>query len=99
MKTFVYLLESIAERSILSPVVPLHLAHLDGLRKKGILIAFGPFEDRTGGLVAFSAETLEEAKTIVNSDPFVKEKVEKLVWLKEWTCSIEKEGMKLIKET
>lgn len=98
MKTFVYLLEPLAERNGPSPIVPKHLAHLDELRKKGLLVTSGKFEDNTGGMVAFSAESLEEAKNIANSDPFVKEKVERLIWVKEWNVSIEQAGLSLIKE-
>lgn len=99
MKTFVYLLEPITERSLKVPVVPKHLAHLDDLRKKGLLVTSGGFEDKTGGLVAYSAETFEEAEAIANSDPFIKEKVDRLVWVKEWNVSIEKAGLKLVRET
>lgn len=97
MKIFVYQLEPIAERSIKAPIVPEHLAHLDNLRKKGLLIVSGAFEDRTGGLVAFKAESLEKANEIANSDPFVIKKTDKLVWLKEWALNVEKEAIPMVK--
>ncbi len=88
MKIFVYLLEPITERSIKTPIVPEHLAHLDNLRTKGILVVSGGFEDRSGGLVALNAENLAEAEEIANSDPFILHKVDRIVWVKEWNLHI-----------
>ena len=89
-KIFVYCLEPQTERSLKIPIVPLHLQYLDSLRQKGILVVSGAFEDKSGGLVSFVAESLEEAKTIASKDPFIKEKVDKMIWIKEWNVNIEK---------
>ena len=88
-KIFVYCLEPQTERSVKIPIVPLHLQYLDSLRKKGMLVVSGAFEYKSGVLVSFVAESLEEAKKIANNDPFIKEKVDKLVWIKEWNVNIE----------
>jgi hypothetical protein len=32
----------------------------------------GPFEDRSGGLITFSADSLDDAQQLVRDDPFIK---------------------------
>ena len=44
----------------------------------------GPFSDRTGGLITFSASNLEEATQIIQRDPFVQEGLIDQNWIKEW---------------
>ena len=44
----------------------------------------GPFSDRTGGLITFASENLEEAADLINHDPFIKNDVIDKLWLKEW---------------
>jgi uncharacterized protein YciI len=44
----------------------------------------GPFADRTGGMISFVAENLEEATTIIMKDPFVEEDILINKWIKEW---------------
>ncbi len=44
----------------------------------------GPFSDRTGGLITFASENLEEATDLINHDPFIKNDVIDKLWLKEW---------------
>jgi uncharacterized protein YciI len=46
--------------------------------------AGGPFGDRTGGLISFSAPSLEEATAIVLQDPFIQEDLIDQKWIKEW---------------
>ncbi len=48
----------------------LHLANLDNLQADGILHAAGPF-DGGGGMLIVSANSIEEAKEIVSTDPAV----------------------------
>lgn len=45
----------------------------------------GPFEDRTGGLIIFTAENVERAERAVNADPFIREGLLTAYWLKQWT--------------
>ncbi|MFS8111962.1 YciI-like protein [Rhizobium jaguaris] len=55
---------------------PTHLAHLDKLNAEGILKMAGPFLDAegkpNGSLVIVSAETIEAAQAIADSDPYTK---------------------------
>jgi uncharacterized protein YciI len=44
----------------------------------------GPFSDRTGGLISFSALSIEEATKIILQDPFVLENLIAEKWIKEW---------------
>ena len=44
----------------------------------------GPFGDRSGGLICFSAEDIGAAEVLVAGDPFVKEDLLEVRWLKDW---------------
>lgn len=46
--------------------------------------ANGPFADKTGGLIIFSADSPEKAGNIVAADPLVRAGAVKQYWLKEW---------------
>ncbi|HBL16892.1 MAG: hypothetical protein A2X36_08200 [Elusimicrobia bacterium GWA2_69_24] len=48
-----------------------HIRHLRDLGAKGQLTQCGPFTDYPGGMLIVKAESLEEAKRIAASDPFV----------------------------
>ena len=45
----------------------------------------GPFSDRSGGLISFSAESAEKAESMVQGDPFVSAGLLAQKWLKEWS--------------
>ena len=47
----------------------------------------GPLADRSGGLITFSAGSIEEAELLVAGDPFVRANVLDGSWLKEWAPS------------
>jgi uncharacterized protein YciI len=61
---------------------PRHVAHWRGLGLNDYL--GGPFEDRTGGLITFSAGDVMEAQRAVETDPFVVEGLVGPSWLKHW---------------
>ena len=44
----------------------------------------GPFADRSGGLISFSARSPEQADLLVRNDPFVTADLIAQKWLKEW---------------
>jgi uncharacterized protein YciI len=44
----------------------------------------GPFADRTGGLIAFAAASLDDAQQIIMHDPFVAGQLIEQSWIKEW---------------
>ncbi len=44
----------------------------------------GPFADRSGGMIVFSAGDPIEAARIAMGDPFVLEDLHEVRWIKEW---------------
>ncbi len=44
----------------------------------------GPFSDRSGGLIIFEAENIEEAIKIAMGDPFVLKNLIEDKYVKEW---------------
>ncbi len=50
---------------------PDHLAYIGQWYRAGKVFMAGPFEDRSGGLVVYEAQTLEEARHLANNDPIV----------------------------
>ena len=59
-----------------------HVAHWRGLQLPGYL--GGPFADRSGGLISFSADDDQQAQRAVDTDPFVQEGLLAAHWLKQW---------------
>ncbi|MBI5639190.1 MAG: hypothetical protein HZA17_02075 [Nitrospirae bacterium] len=64
-------------------VVPEHVAYWHNL----ILADYlgGPFSDKSGGLITFSADDADEATSIVSADPFITHDLIEQKWIKEWT--------------
>jgi uncharacterized protein YciI len=50
-------------------VIAAHRAHLDALKERGVLEAFGPFTDKSGGAYLISAGSLEDAYAVAFADP------------------------------
>ena len=46
--------------------------------------AGGPFADRSGGLITFDADSLEQAAGIIAADPFVQEELLDSSVVKQW---------------
>ncbi|MCF3640011.1 YciI family protein [Rhizobium sp. TRM95111] len=68
---------------------PEHVAHLTRLNEAGKLAFAGPFlgDDGkpTGSLVVVKAETIEEARSIAESDPYAKAGLFASIEVKAWT--------------
>lgn len=47
----------------------------------------GPFKDRSGGMLSFSAQDITEAEEICKADPFVKSGLVREYWVREWLVS------------
>jgi uncharacterized protein YciI len=62
---------------------PSHLDYLQKCANEGKIFVCGPFLDGSGGMVIYIADSLEEAKTLAENDPYVVEKVRELD-LREW---------------
>lgn len=63
-------------------VVPYHISYWKGLTFESY--SGGPFSDKTGGAIVFTAENNIKAKEIIDKDPFMKEKLIAEYYLKEW---------------
>lgn len=50
-------------------VLAAHYAHLDALKARGALEAFGPFTDKSGGAYLLRAESFQNAQALAFSDP------------------------------
>jgi len=50
---------------------PAHLERLKTLQEKGRLVCAGPFSDKSGSLIIIEADSLLEAETFANEDPYV----------------------------
>lgn len=50
-------------------VIAAHRAHLDALKERGVLEAFGPFTDKSRGAYLISAGSLEDAYAVAFADP------------------------------
>ena len=80
---FMIMLTIIVDRAIYEPYLPAHLAYLQGLKARRVLLLSGPFRDRTGGLVLVKAASREEAEAIARADPLVANNVDSYE-LREW---------------
>ena len=63
-------------------VAPEHAAHWHDLALEDY--EGGPFEDRTGGLITFGAESPAQADRAVATDPFVRDGLLETYWIKLW---------------
>ncbi|MBI4672062.1 MAG: hypothetical protein HY741_10410 [Chloroflexi bacterium] len=82
MKRFAYFYFNRGAPDEIRQVVPAHVKYwktVSASEYRG-----GPFADRTGGLIIFSASNLDEATAIVEQDPFALEGLLEQKWLKEW---------------
>ena len=69
-------------------ILDIHKKYLQDLIDQGKIFAKGPFNDHSGGLVIYKAESYEEALKMAEDDPAVKQKSRTLL-LKEWRSNIE----------
>lgn len=77
---FFYFMKKEPEK--IKAVVPLHIDYWHKLELNKYL--GGPFADRSGGMITFEAESIEEATKIIMDDPFVVQNLIEQKWIKEW---------------
>jgi uncharacterized protein YciI len=63
---------------------PSHREYLGSLKEQGKLAASGPFEDDSGALIIYEADSREEAEALIAEDPFRKAGVFKSYTIKPW---------------
>jgi uncharacterized protein YciI len=64
-----------------------HVEFLDQKSQEGKIFARGRFADGAGGLIVYRADSLEEAKKIASSDPYVMHGARSLE-LHEWDMKV-----------
>jgi uncharacterized protein len=81
-KQFMYFYFMKNEPDKIKSTVPSHIEYWEKCDLKGY--QGGPFADRTGGLITFEAEDIEEAQSIASNDPFIVNDLIEEKWIKEW---------------
>ena len=76
-------IQSILDASKIEAVRKPHLEYLEKMVAEGKIHMRGKFSDGLGGLTVYKAETIEEARKMAESDPFVSSGARKLD-LHEW---------------
>lgn len=71
------------ERQILQE----HLDYVNGLLQEKIIVAKGPFTDKSGGLIIYNVPTLEEATKYIMNDPVIRHG-SRTVEIKEWKSTL-----------
>jgi len=77
---FFYFFKTTPER--LMELVPVHRDYWDDLGPAEY--SGGPFADRDGGMIIFSAANLEEAELMAKGDPFTTEGIIDQMWVRQW---------------
>jgi uncharacterized protein YciI len=76
-------MQTIRDASQIEPNKAAHVEFLERLVGEGKIALRGRFTDGSGGLTIFQAQTLEEARAIAESDPYVTAGARHLE-LREW---------------
>lgn len=88
---YAIMLNQIDGRSTTPDIIARHIAHLRELDDAGTLVLAGPFEDYPGGMVIIRADSLDAAKQIAASDPFVSEGV-RTFEVRTWLLATKENG-------
>ncbi len=83
-KKFVFFYNMKNEPEKIGSVVPQHAGYWKDLDLPGY--TGGPFVDRSGGLIAFQAENLDEATNYAENDPFTLNDLLACKCIKEWAA-------------
>ena len=71
MKKFIALLSNKNRFLFNKPFLMEHVAYLQDLKDKGILVTCGPFTDNDRAMQTIHAESIQSAEQIIKSDPFI----------------------------
>lgn len=71
MPWFVKIERGLVEKDVFDQYVPAHREYVQGLIERGHEAKTGYWACRGGGMLLFQAESMEEAKRIVEHDPLV----------------------------
>ncbi len=78
----VYFYSMVGEPDRVRAVAPEHASYWHGLGLGGYL--GGPFADRSGGLIVFEVDSVQEAERLVVDDPFAREELLDSSVVKQW---------------
>lgn len=67
---FAAVIQYTADQKLIADTRPNHRAYLTNLLETGRLLACGPFQDDSGALIIYEADSLEAAQHLVRNDPF-----------------------------
>ena len=81
-RRFIYFYFNRNEPERIGQVVPAHVQYWKTLDLKEY--EGGPFADRSGGLISFTASSLEKATEVILQDPFILRDLIAEKWIKEW---------------
>jgi uncharacterized protein YciI len=84
-RLFVKIEHGIVEKAVFDKSVPAHIAYVRALRAGGRRAESGYWAERGGGMMIFEADSLEEARDIVENDPLVLDGCVEYQ-LHEWRC-------------
>jgi uncharacterized protein YciI len=73
-----------ANQDKIAEVRPRHREYLGTLKEEGKLAMSGPFEDDSGALIVYEVESLDEARRILEADPFNEAGVFQSYTMKPW---------------
>jgi uncharacterized protein len=65
-----------------------HVAYLKKLEAEGDLVAAGPYDDKSGGVILLRTGDRAEAEALVAADPYTQLDVTKDRWLREWQVTV-----------
>ncbi|BDG59230.1 YciI family protein [Caldinitratiruptor microaerophilus] len=74
----------VADQDKVQSVRPAHREYLSRVKAQGKLWASGPFTDGSGALIIYEAESEEEARRLLEDDPFHKSGVFASWELRPW---------------
>ena len=66
-----------------------HAAFVDDLVGRGTFVMGGPFSDYSGSMVVLENVTVEEARALLDWDPFIKNGVFVLESVQDWTVYVD----------
>jgi uncharacterized protein YciI len=66
-----------------------HNDYVDALVEQGLFVMGGPFSDYTGSMTLLEGVSTDEAKRVIEADPFVENGVFVLEDLREWTIYVD----------
>lgn len=74
MKSFLIILKNKSLSKLEMSLLKEHVSHLKKIYKSGNLILCGPFVDDSGAVLIIEAKSQQDVESIIQSDPFIKEK-------------------------